>query len=101
MGSPLFLKIDVQGAELEVLAGGPKTFARCEVVQLEVPIVTYNEGAPSLLDVIRYMEERDFTPMDVSGFSRPNGIDLVQMDLLFVNRGSSLRTNFVRFEQFA
>ena len=97
---PLFLKIDVQGAELEVLAGGPETLVRCEVVQLEVPVVTYNEGAPSLLDVIRYMDERNFVPADVSGFSRPNGVDLVQMDLLFLQRTSSLRTNFVHFEQF-
>jgi len=96
----LFLKIDVQGAELEVLAGGTGTLKRCEVVQLEVPVVTYNEGAPSLLDVIRYMDERDFVPVDVSGFSRPNGVDLVQMDLLFVKRSSSLRTTFIQFEQF-
>ena len=65
-----------------------------------MPVVTYNEGAPSLLDVIRYMDERDFVPVDVSGFSRPNGVDLVQMDLLFVKRSSSLRTTFIQFEQF-
>lgn len=100
LAGPLFLKIDVQGAELEVLAGGSRTLGRCEVVQLEVPIATYNEGAPTLLDVIRTMDERGFVPVDVSGFSRPNGVDLVQMDLLFVERASPLRTNFVQFEQF-
>jgi FkbM family methyltransferase len=100
MAGSLFLKVDVQGAELEVLAGGQKTLDRCEVVQLEAPVVTYNEGAPSLLEVIRYMDERDFVPVDVSGFSRPNGVDLVQMDLLFVRRASPLRTTFVKFEQF-
>jgi len=97
---PLFLKIDVQGAELEVLAGGPRTLERSEVVQLEVPFVSYNEGAPTLLDVMRFMDERGFAPIDVSGFSRPNGIDLVQADFVFVRRTSPLRPNFIRFEQF-
>lgn len=97
----LFLKVDVQGAELEVLAGGFGTLDRSEVVQLEVPFVSYNEGAPTLLDVMHFMNEREFVPIDVSGFSRPNGIDLVQADFLFVRRGSSLRPDFIRFEQFA
>ena len=98
---PLFLKVDVQGAELEVLAGGPDTLKRSEVVQLEVPFVSYNEGAPALLDVMRFMDEHDLIPIDVSGFSRPNGVDLVQADFLFVRRNSPLRPDFIRFEQFA
>jgi FkbM family methyltransferase len=97
---PLFLKIDVQGAELEVLAGGSGTLERSEVVQLEVPFVSYNEGAPTFLDVMRFMNQHDFIPLDVSGFSRPNGIDLVQADFLFVRRGSPLRPDFIEFEQF-
>lgn len=101
LDGPLFLKIDVQGAELEVLAGGPETLRRSEVVQLEVPFVSYNEGAPTLLDVLSFMNEREFVPVDVSGFSRPNGVDLVQADFLFVRRNSSLRPDFIRFEQFA
>ena len=98
---PLFLKVDVQGAELEVLGGGPRTLERSEVVQLEVPFVSYNEGAPTLLDVMRFMNERGFVPIDVSGFSRPNGIDLVQADFLFVRRSSPLRPDFIKFEQFS
>jgi len=97
---PVFLKIDVQGAELEVLAGGTRILERAEVVQLEVPFVTYNEGAPSLLEIMQVMNDRDFTPIDVSGFSRPNGIDLVQADFIFVRRNSQLRSNFIRFEQY-
>jgi hypothetical protein len=98
---PLFLKVDVQGAELEVLAGGFGTLDRSEVVQLEVPFVSYNEGAPTLLDVMRFMNEREFVPIDVSGFSRPNGIDLVQADFLFVRRSSPLRPDFIKFKQFS
>lgn len=92
-----FLKIDVQGAELEVLGGGEKTLAACELVQLEVAILSYNEGAPNALEVLSYMVERDFAPLDISGFSRPNGIDLAQVDFLFARSNSKLRTRFFTF----
>lgn len=94
---PIFLKIDVQGAELEVLAGGESTLERSELVQLEVALLPYNEGAPTMLDVLAYMDRRDFVPLDISGLTRPNGVDLVQIDLLFTRRGSDLRTTFFKF----
>jgi FkbM family methyltransferase len=94
---PLFLKIDVQGAEIQVLEGGGQTLARSDLVQLEVAMLPYNEGAPTMLEVLRYMDERGFVPFDLSGWSRPNGIDLVQVDLLFVQRSSSFRQTFFEF----
>lgn len=100
LGGPLFLKLDVQGAELEVLKGGEETLARCEVIQLEVAMLPYNEGAPTFLEVLSYMDERGFVPLDVSGFSRPNGIDLVQIDMLFAQRDSPLRPRFIEFDQY-
>lgn len=100
MPGPLFLKIDVQGAELEVLKGGQKTLSRCEFVQLEVAMLPYNKGAPTFLEVVTYMDNRNFVPLDISGLSRPNGIDLVQVDLLFARRDSALRPAFIQFEQF-
>jgi FkbM family methyltransferase len=94
--SPLFLKVDVQGAELHVLRGGARTLERTEVVQLEVAMLQYNEGAPLMPEVIAFMAERDFLPIEVSGFSRPKGY-LVQIDLLFARRGSKLRPDYFRF----
>ena len=49
MNGPLFLKIDTQGAELEVLKGGKETLDRCEVVQLEVALLP--EQAEAVLDL--------------------------------------------------
>lgn len=95
-GTNLFLKIDVQGAELEVLAGGAETLNRCAVVQLEVAMLAYNQGAPNILDVIQYMDARDFVPFDISGESRPMG-HLVQVDMLFTPRSSDLRPSFINF----
>lgn len=95
-GSSLFLKIDVQGAELLVLAGGQNTLARSDIVQLEVAMLPYNEGAPTFLEVISYMDARGFVPYDISGESRPMG-HLVQIDLMFIRRDSPLRPTSITF----
>lgn len=95
-GTSLFLKLDVQGGELSVLAGGQKTLARANVVQLEVAMLPYNSAAPTFLEVISYMDEHGFVPLDISGESRPNGY-LVQIDLTFTQRESPLRPKFIRY----
>ena len=92
----LFLKIDVQGAELTVLSGGEATLARCGLVQLEVAMLQYNRGAPLLPEVVGFMASRGFYPIEVSGFSRPLG-ELVQIDLLFAPEGSPLRPTSFSF----
>lgn len=97
VAGPLFLKLDVQGAEIEVLAGGQDTLARADLVQLELPLVPYNEGAPDMLEALRYMADRGFAPLDISSFCRPDGVDLAQVDMLFVPASSPLRRQFFAF----
>ena len=97
LASPLFLKLDVQGAELEILRGGAKTLAMAEVVQLEVQLLHYNQGAPPAAEVIAFMDRSGFALFDVAGFVRPNGTDLVQVDLIFVRKDSDLRHDFFKY----
>lgn len=52
LSGPLLIKLDVQGAELQVLEGAQKTLQHCEVVQLEVAVLPYNDGAPTFLEAI-------------------------------------------------
>lgn len=93
---PLFLKLDVQGAELDILKGGNESLARAELVQLEVPFASYNEGAPTAADVIAFMDLRGFVLFDVVGFVRHKD-DLLQADFLFAHRDSKLRRNYVTY----
>jgi FkbM family methyltransferase len=92
----LFVKIDVQGAELEVLAGAAATLSRSALVQLETAMLPYNDGAPLLPEVVNWMAARNWLPIEVSGFSRPREA-LVQIDLLFAPEPSALRPKFFRF----
>jgi FkbM family methyltransferase len=94
---PLFLKLDVQGAELEVLRGGTHTLSCTEVAQLEVALLPYNEGAPTAADVIAFMDEAGFAIFDVAEMTRTNQVDLAQIDLIFVRKTSPLRRDFFRY----
>jgi len=57
---PVFLKLDVQGYELEVLRGGNNLLSKTEVVVLECSLIEYNTGAPLIADVISFMKDRGF-----------------------------------------
>jgi FkbM family methyltransferase len=85
----VFLKMDVQGAELDVLAGAPAVLARTDVVLLEASIVAYNDGAPRVAEVIPRLRELDFLLYDICDLRRIGRV-LAQVDLVFARRGSSI-----------
>ena len=89
--TPLLVKLDVQGAELDVLTGGRNALALAEVVQLELALMDYNEGAPTMNTVLNFMAERDFLFFDICGFVKPDPKYLSQIDVLFVRKNSKLR----------
>jgi FkbM family methyltransferase len=89
---PLLFKLDVQGFELEVLAGAGSTLDRTEVILSEVSLLPYNKGAPLMHEVIAYLAERDFLPYDIcGGLRRSSDMALFQTDMIFVRRDSDLR----------
>ena len=98
---PIFLKLDVQGAELEVLKGGSETLSRCDLVQLELAFLQYNRGAPSLMEVLAFMDTKGFVPLDITNMTRPDHVNLVQADFLFCRADSPLRPTFFRFGEEA
>ena len=86
---PQFLKLDVQGHELEVLKGAPKALAASEVCMLEISLLLLDESAPLALDVMKFMDEANFQLYDITQFMRrPYDKALYQVDVLFVKKDS-------------
>lgn len=82
-----FIKIDCQGAELEIMKGGPSLLSRATVVLLECPFAgQYNEGCPSFLEYIQYMDSIGFVPFDIPEIHLIHNM-MGQIDILFVRKG--------------
>lgn len=81
--APDLVKIDVQGAELEVLAGAAATLAGASALIVEVSLVDYNRGAPLIADVIAALDRDGLRCVDVCEMHRTPANFVLQLDLLF------------------
>ena len=91
---PDFLKIDVQGYELEVLKGAQGILQSIEVVFTEVNHIEVYRGAPLAAEVIDWLAQRGYALHDVCNFmSRPRDGALWQTDMIFVRHDSPLRAS--------
>ena len=88
---PDFLKLDVQGHELEVLKGAENALAHSEICLLEVSLLNLGENPPLLAEVVSFMDKRNFQAYDISHFiRRPYDKALFQMDIFFAKKNSIL-----------
>jgi FkbM family methyltransferase len=86
------LKLDVQGAELEVLKGAERALSQTEVLLMETSLMPVNAGSPTFAEVIEFVAARGFRLFDFcSQVRRTDGV-LWQTDLLFVRSGSRVWT---------
>lgn len=58
--SPTLVKIDVQGAELDIIRGAQLTLANCTHLIVELRYLEYNLGAPEASEIIEFLEEIGF-----------------------------------------
>lgn len=61
---PDLVKIDVQGAELDVLRGATKTLEKCNDIIIELQHEEYNIGAPNMVEVGEYLNSIGFELVD-------------------------------------
>lgn len=81
------IKIDVQGAELDVFRGGPNTLASAQAVIIELSVVEYNKGAPLMDETIKFMEEHGFRVAEWLGdIVHPIERHVIQRDALFLRK---------------
>lgn len=89
---PFLLKVDVQGAELEVLRGAERMLADTEYILLEVSLFRFFQDGPDFNDVVLYMKSHGFVAYDISGLQyRPLDNALSQVDVAFVKEEGLFR----------
>jgi FkbM family methyltransferase len=91
---PFILKLDVQGFELEVLAGAEQTLKSTEAVITEASLWAdrKREGMTKLVDLINWFNDRNFVLYDVAQIVRRKLDDAIaEMDLVFCPADSKLR----------
>jgi FkbM family methyltransferase len=97
LNSPDFLKMDIQGAELEVLKNGTNKLNNCLAIQLEVSYFNLYEDQPPFGEVDCYLRKIGFVPhlfLDVKRWSitptifnnnfRNPGNQLLESDVIYV-----------------
>ncbi len=89
---PILLKIDVQGAELDVLSGGESLLPGADYILLEVSFFEFFTDGPQFHDVVRLMDSRGFAAYDISTLQyRPLDNALSQVDMAFVRKDGFFR----------
>jgi len=79
-----YLKIDVQGYELEVLRGAERALPNVHGVQAELSLVPLYVGAPAWSEVIEYLQGRGFHPSGIEpAYSDPKTGETLQIDGIF------------------
>jgi len=69
---PDLIKMDIQGAELDVLKGADLCLDYCTNLIIEAQHVDYNEGAPKIEELVEYLTTKGFSL--VSNFCK-GGVD--------------------------
>jgi FkbM family methyltransferase len=80
----VFIKIDTQGYELEVLKGATELLLQTLGMQIELSLVQLYEGAPTFIEMIEYLKSLGFSLFGmVPGFRDPHSGRLLQVDGFF------------------
>jgi FkbM family methyltransferase len=92
LAGPFLVKIDVQGAELDVLAGALQILRDTQYLILEVSCFHFFQGGPQLFDVVTAMKQHGFAVYDVLDPQyRPFDGALSQVDMVFVREDGPFR----------
>ena len=89
------VKIDVQGAELDIINGGTEFLQSNNFLLIEVSLVEYNQGAPLAVDVVKRLENLGFYILDCIDDHISAG-QVIQLDLLFSKNINAHNTDCVK-----
>lgn len=91
---PALCKIDVQGAELMVLAGMTGRLSEIDALVVETSTIATVQGGAEVDGIVRFLGEHDFALADIVGLRRrPLDGATAQLDLLFVPKKAPPRSD--------
>jgi FkbM family methyltransferase len=67
LDAPDYLKIDVEGAELDILQAAPRALGNCAAVKVEVSVLEQRRHQPLMQDVLTHMVEAGFVLGEIRG----------------------------------
>ncbi len=82
----LYLKLDVQGFERQVLDGAAASLPRISALQAELSVVPLYEGQPSYLDLLGHIESLGYLPSLIPAHNPEHFPLLIDFDCHFVSR---------------
>jgi FkbM family methyltransferase len=86
----VWLKLDVQGFEMQALEGAAESLGSLAAIELELSLWAFYSGQTFYRDMIAYLEARHFTLWSLSpGLRDPSG-RLIEMDGIFVRHEDSV-----------
>jgi FkbM family methyltransferase len=88
----VFLKIDTQGYDLEVIRGAGRHLAEISAVQMEASLQPLYEGAPDFEEAVAHMRDCGFFLSALEPLYRPEK-RVVELDVLFLNKQLAHGTN--------
>lgn len=89
--SPMLIKADVQGYELNVLRGGAKCLEMTEMILLEVSFRQVYSDSPLAHEVIAALAAKGYRIYDICSYAqRASDRELAQADIAFVRAGSKI-----------
>lgn len=89
---PYLIKVDVQGAELDVLSGAKEILDKTEYIILETSLFQFVKDGPQFYDVVAFMKSCGFVVYDMFG-EHYKLIDsaMAQIDIAFVKENGRFR----------
>ncbi len=92
----VYLKLDVQGYELQVLRGAHDALSRIVALQAEASVIPLYAGVPSYHELMRDIDAMGFQLSFIPAHNYTQVPDMIDFDCHFVSRRSLISKGFLR-----
>ncbi|BCT69180.1 FkbM family methyltransferase [Nitrosospira sp. NRS527] len=82
----IYLKLDTQGYDMQVIAGAKNSLQNIWALQTEVSVLNIYEGMPSIEQVIVEMRNLEFDLVGMFPVNHDRNLRVIEYDAVFINR---------------